>query len=73
MTEQFILMLYNTLITFVPIFVFSLFEKDVYERFVENSPEALVKFSRRYHPNFVTLVKDLFVALYHSFLIYFLS
>lgn len=70
-TEQFLLMMYNTIITTIPILIFALNDFDIQSKNLIEKPALLKNFKRRYWPNFFSLGFNIFIGIYQAVLIFF--
>ncbi|TNJ28469.1 putative Phospholipid-transporting ATPase IA [Giardia muris] len=64
------LMMYNILLTFIPILVYSLCEKDIKDRVLELHPTVFRVFERKPEMNFRSIGLRIAVAIYQSIVLY---
>ena len=65
------LMMFNTVITAINIFILTLTEKDIYDYQIMENPQIFEKFTKRYYSNVVSLVKTLFFGFYSAVVVFF--
>lgn len=65
-------MMFNTIITAISIFIFTISEKDVYEVDLLSDPNLFKKFYKRYYSNVRSVAKSLFFALYAAIITFFM-
>ncbi|CAL6099061.1 Phospholipid-translocating_ATPase [Hexamita inflata] len=72
-TESFMLMMFNTIITFISIFFYSVVEKDVYPSELEKYPQALPHFKKRYNSNLPSIFRSIAFAFYGALILLLLT
>lgn len=69
--ESFLLMMFNTIITAISIFIFTISEKDVYEENLMADPELFKKFYKKYNSNVMSVARSLLFALFAAVVTFF--
>ena len=67
------LMMFNMLITFVGIFVYSLNEIDTYPQLLLKYPAQLKYFRQRGWPNFYSVIRSILFGLFNAFVLFFFT
>lgn len=66
-------MMFNTLITTISIFLFTLSEKDIYDADAMKDPLIFRNFSKKFDFNILSLLKTILYSLYSAIVIFYMS